>query len=123
MKTPTRSNDTIPQKKEHLIRKIKALNLDLEDEDFTQLTNLKNTSDDYDFAMMLGRFIGTVQIKMRELTVEEMNKGLFILDVLTDQETQAVDQGMAYMQEILVSNDPKASIQMMEQFLENTKPN
>lgn len=122
MKIPSRSNETSPQKKEHLAKKLQGLNLDLEDEEYMQLNNLKSTADDYEFAMMLGRFVGMAQIKMRELTVEEMNKGLFVLDVLTDQEKKAVDQGMAYMQEILESNDLKASIQKMEKFLENTKP-
>ncbi len=123
MKIPNRSRDITLQKKEHLIQKVKNLNLGLKDEDFSQLTNLKNTGDDFDFTMMLGRFVSMAQIKMRELTVDEMNKGLFILDILTEQEKEAIDQGIAYMQQILESDDLKGSIQKMEYFLENTQPN
>jgi ATP-dependent Lon protease len=104
--------------KEKIVAKLNSINLDLEENEYSILANLKNAEDDFNFIMGLGHFTAKKQIKMRDLTIEEMNKGLFILDVLTDFEKKSVDQGMANMQQILQSNDLKKSLQVMEEYLE-----
>lgn len=114
---PTRSNEIPSEVKESLLQKLKSLDLDLEDEEYEMLKNLKSSEDDYTLAMHLGYFAAKTQIKMREPTIEEINKGLYILDLLTEAEKKSVDQGMANMLEILESSNFPASIKKMEKYL------
>lgn len=80
---------------------------------------MKPDDEDYPFTMLLGFFTAKLQIKTRELTIDEINKGISIFDALTKEEKTSIDDGMASMHEVLASNDFKASIEKMGKYLED----
>lgn len=109
---------TIPlPRKEKLVSKLKSLKPDMEDDDISSLIHFNPDVEDYEFVMTFSHFLKHDQIKHRELTLDEINTGTMLLDVLTEEEKQKVNLGMAKMQELLESNDFETSVQKMEKML------
>jgi len=104
-------------RKEVIVERLKRLNLQLEEEDKSLLTHLFDAAKERDFVWSICQLLRHEQIQHRSLSLDEINRGVSILDALTVDEKKKVNSGMARMQEILESSDLVKSLQLIENIL------
>jgi ATP-dependent Lon protease len=74
---------------------------------FEQLKKIENS---YEFIMKAGYLLSLRKVVDRQLTLAQINEGIFVIDTYTKTEKSVIDSGVARIQEILESKNTKAAL-------------
>lgn len=103
--------------KEPLLQNIESRKKEWPKEYTSGLEALQSTSNAFDFVMRMGHLLTMKSVIERELTLEQIKEGIFMVDTLTDTEKQKINLNIARVQEVLTSDDTKASLKKIEALL------
>lgn len=74
------------------------------------LENLKKEDRAYEFIMNTGFLLSLTEVFKKELTLEQINEGIFVIDTYTPEEKSLINTGVARIQELLAATDAKTAL-------------
>jgi len=112
-------SDKIPDKtREQVLRSLATKFNDAESERLSRfMDQIKQEKNPYEFIMKAGYLLCMPKVARRELTVEQMNEGVFIIDTYTEKEKATINLGIARIQEVLEASDSKSALRKIEALL------
>ena len=78
---------------------------------------VENIANPYEFSMTAGYLLGLSNASRKELTVEQLNQGVFQIDAYSKEEKATIDVGTARIQEILEAKSPESAVRKIEVLL------
>jgi ATP-dependent Lon protease len=78
------------------------------------LEKLKQEDRAYEFIMNTGFLLGLTEVFNKELTLEQINEGIFVIDTYTPEEKALINMGVARIQEVLAAPDAKTALKKIE---------
>jgi len=112
IKKPEQSLNSL--QKERLLQKIKSSKEEWADDISHWIEYLQSEKDNFQFVMGLGHLLSLKNGMDRELTLEQIREGVFIVDTLSLEEKKTINLNLARVVEILESDDLKQSLKKIE---------
>jgi len=102
------------KEKTAILEKIQGLKAEWIRDITPMITKLTATKEDMSFVMGVGHILTYRPAIQRQLTLEQIKEGIFMVDTLTAEEQQAINVGTARIQEILESKNTESALKKIK---------
>jgi ATP-dependent Lon protease len=114
---PRFNQDLENEKKRSILKQINANKNDWPEEILRDLPSLEKTEESFEFIMRVGHLLTTRLAHKKELSLDQIREGIFIIDTLSNEEKKVINLNLARVQEVLESDNAKDALKKIETLL------
>lgn len=81
------------------------------------LSSIEQTEDSFEFISRMGHLLSKNIVQKKELSLEQIRKGVFLIDTLSNDEKKLINLNLARIQEILESDHATGALKKIETLL------